>query len=213
MKATFTDEMARERLAYLRRRTTRPEGVPYPKPKALTICSKNGPSCACTRRSIPGKSPCWNRPRMVTRRPSTVIYQVPAGRARAPLATRKVVTCPDADFGTLVGRGVPFYSRRVDACITSLPHTGRAEGGACARPGGTRRRAAASTAPRRRGAQEQTAILEDDVVALPVACGEMAFRGDAPEPIIKHGVHMRPFLCRRHAIDASADGVCSTPCR
>jgi hypothetical protein len=34
--------------------------------------------------------------------------------------------------------------------------------------------------------KEQTvAILEDDVVALPVACGEMAFRGDALEPIIK----------------------------
>ena len=31
----------------------------------------------------------------------------------------------------------------------------------------------------------QIAICEDDVVALPVACGEMAFRGDALEPIIK----------------------------
>ena len=29
----------------------------------------------------------------------------------------------------------------------------------------------------------QIAICEDDVVALPVACGEMAFRGDALEPV------------------------------
>ena len=53
--------------------------------------------------------------------------------------------------------------------------------------------------------KEQTvAILEDDVVALPVACGEMAFRGDALEPIIKQrgpwavrlelkGVHEKPL--------------------
>ncbi len=54
--------------------------------------------------------------------------------------------------------------------------------------------------------KEQTvAILEDDVVALPVACGEMAFRGDALEPIIKQrGSYAASFLCRRHAIDASA---------
>ena len=29
----------------------------------------------------------------------------------------------------------------------------------------------------------QIAICEDDVVALPVACGEMAFRGEALEPV------------------------------
>ena len=56
--------------------------------------------------------------------------------------------------------------------------------------------------------KEQTvAILEDDVVALPVACGEMAFRGDALEPIIKQrgpwavrlelkGVHEKPLAGR-----------------
>ena len=53
--------------------------------------------------------------------------------------------------------------------------------------------------------RKQTVICEDDVVALPVACGEMAFRGDALEPIIKQrGSYAASFLCRRHAIDASA---------
>ena len=48
-------------------------------------------------------------------------------------------------------------------------------------------------------------ICEDDVVALPVACGAMAFRGDALEPIIKQwGSYAASFLCRRHATDASA---------
>ena len=31
--------------------------------------------------------------------------------------------------------------------------------------------------------KQQTVICEDDVVALPVACGEMAFRGEALEPV------------------------------
>ena len=51
----------------------------------------------------------------------------------------------------------------------------------------------------------QIAICEDDVVALPVACGEMAFRGDALEPVFpQRGSYAASFLCRRHAIDASA---------
>ena len=95
----------------------------------------------------------------------------------------------------------------VDA-ITSLPHTGRAEGGARARPGGhgVAGRAASNRDLVAAEPKEQTvAILEDDVVALPVACGEMAFRGDALEPIIKQrGSYAASFLCRLHAIDASA---------
>ncbi len=50
----------------------------------------------------------------------------------------------------------------------------------------------------------QIAICEDDVVALPVACGEMAFRGDALEPVFTQkgpwavrleleGVHEKPL--------------------
>ena len=44
---------------------------------------------------------------------------------------------------------------------------------------------------------------EDDVVALPVACGEMAFRGDALEPIIKQrGSYAASFLWGPWAVDA-----------
>jgi len=51
----------------------------------------------------------------------------------------------------------------------------------------------------------QIAICEDDVVALPVVCGEMAFRGDALEPVFpQRGSYAASFLCRLHAIDASA---------
>ena len=50
----------------------------------------------------------------------------------------------------------------------------------------------------------QIAMCEDDVVALPVACGEMAFRGDALEPVFSQkgpwavrleleGVHEKPL--------------------
>ena len=70
-----------------------------------------------TRRSIPGKLPCWNRARRVwlTRRRWMVI--VLRCRLVEPVRgwlSRKVVTCPDADFGTLVGtrRPILFAARR-----------------------------------------------------------------------------------------------------
>ena len=53
--------------------------------------------------------------------------------------------------------------------------------------------------------KKQTVICEDDVVALPVACGEMAFRGDALEPVFpQRGSYAASFLCRLHAIDATS---------
>jgi hypothetical protein len=92
MKATFTDEMARERLAYLAawksnlRRvrprhptlvdlrtgiygggtTRRADGGSFIQNRRRSqSVQRTGPSCASTRRSIPGKSPCWNRARRV----------------------------------------------------------------------------------------------------------------------------------------------------
>ena len=119
MKATFTDEMARERLAYLRRRhddESRRREL-YSSPKTLTICSKNGAvvrlhkaldsaklavlepgtSCLCEEEAFDG--------------------DVLRCRLVEPVRgwlSRKVVTCPDADFGTLVvtRRPILFAARR-----------------------------------------------------------------------------------------------------
>ena len=49
-------------------------------------------------------------------------------------------------------------------------------------------------------------------MALPVACGEMAFRGDALEPIIKQRGSYAASFCVAPP-RASARWVCSTPCR
>ena len=78
--------------------------------------------------------------------------------------SRKVVTCPDADFGTLVAP---------KETVQRVP----AGHGVAGRAASNHQLVAAEP-------KEQTvAILEDDVVALPVACGEMAFRGEALEPV------------------------------
>ena len=119
MKATFTNEMARERLAYLRRRhdeESRRRKL-YSKPKALTVCSKNG---AVVRRHKALDS----RKIAVLEPGATCMAEEEAFdgdilrcRLVEPVRgwlSRKVVTCPDADFGTLVGtrRPILFAARR-----------------------------------------------------------------------------------------------------
>ena len=189
MKATFTDEMARERLAYLRRRhddESRRREL-YSSPKTLTICSKNGAvvrlhkaldsakiavlepgtSCLCEEEAFDG--------------------DVLRCRLVEPVRgwlSRKVVTCPDADFGTLVAP---------KEAVQRVP----AGHGVAGRAASNRDLVAAEP-------KTQIAICEDDVVALPVACGEMAFRGDALEPVFTQkgpwavrleleGVHEKPL--------------------
>ena len=119
MKATFTDEMARERLAYLRRRhdeESRRRKL-YPKPKALTICSKNG--------AVVRLHKALDSRKIAVLEPGTTCMadeeafdgDILRCRLVEPVRgwlSRKVVTCPDADFGTLVGtrRPILFAARR-----------------------------------------------------------------------------------------------------
>ena len=60
--------------------------------------------------------------------------------------------------------------------------------------------------PRKRTADVDAICEKDvDVVALPVASGEMAFRGETLEPVFpQRGSYAASFLCRLHATDASA---------
>jgi hypothetical protein len=119
MKATFTNEMARERLAYLRRRhdeESRRRKL-YPKPKTLTICSKNG--------AVVRLHKALDSRKIAVLEPGTTCMadeeafdgDILRCRLVEPVRgwlSRKVVTCPDADFGTLVGTRRPslFAARR-----------------------------------------------------------------------------------------------------
>ena len=170
MKATFTNEMARERLAYLRRRhdeESRRRKL-YPKPKALTICSKNG--------AVVRLHKALDSRKIAVLEPGTTCMadeeafdgDILRCRLVEPVRgwlSRKVVTCPDADFGTLLAP---------KEAVQRVP----AGHGVAGRAASNRDLVAAEP-------KTQIAVCEDDVVALPVACGEMAFRGDALEPIIK----------------------------
>ena len=118
-KATFTNEMARERLAYLRRRhddESRRRRL-YSSPKMLTICSKNGAVVrlhkALDSRKIavlePGTT-CLSEEEAL----DGVVLRCRITEPVRGWLSRKVVTCPDADFGTLVAtrRPISFAARR-----------------------------------------------------------------------------------------------------
>ena len=135
---------------------------------------------------------------------------MPVGRARARLAVAEGRDVPrrgfwDArrDAASHFIRGASMASPRSRVFLTQVapkeaPARVPAGHGVAGRAASNRDLVAAEP-------KKQTVICEDDVVALPVACGEMAFRGDALEPVFpQRGSYAASFLCRRHAIDASA---------
>ena len=119
MKATFTDEMARERLAYLRRRhddESRRRKL-YSKPKALTVCSKNGAVVRLHKALDSRKIAVLEPGTTCVADEEALDGDILRCRLVEPVRgwlSRKVVTCPDADFGTLVGtrRPILFAARR-----------------------------------------------------------------------------------------------------
>ena len=209
MKATFTNEMARERLAYLRRRhddESRRRRL-YSSPKTLTICSKNGAVVrlhkALDSRKIavlePGTT-CLSEEEAL----DGVVLRCRITEPVRGWLSRKVVTCPDADFGTLVATRRPLLcvacrSRVFLTQVAPKEAVQRVPAGNSVKGRAASNRDLVAAEPR-----TQIAICEDDVVALPVACGEMAFRGDALEPVFTQkgpwavrleleGVHEKPL--------------------
>ena len=119
MKATFTNEMARERLAYLRRRhddESRRRKL-YSSPKTLTICSKNG-AVVRLRKALDSRKIAVLEPGTTCVADEEALDgDILRCRLVEPVRgwlSRKVVTCPDADFGTLVATRRPllFAARR-----------------------------------------------------------------------------------------------------
>ncbi|CAH0365569.1 unnamed protein product [Pelagomonas calceolata] len=188
-KATFTNEMARERLAYLRRRhddESRRRKL-YSRPKTLTICSKNGAVVRLRKALDSAKIAVLEPGATCVADEEALDGVVLRCRITEPVRgwlSRKVVTCPDADFGTLVAP---------KEAVRRVPAGNQVQGRAASN------RDLVAAEPK-----TQIAICEDDVVALPVACGEMAFRGDALEPVFTQkgpwavrleleGVHEKPL--------------------
>jgi len=173
-KATFTDEMARERLAYLRRRhddESRRRKL-YSSPKTLTIYSKNGAVVRLHKALDSAKIAVLEPGTTCVADEEALDGVVLRCRITEPVSgwlSRKVVTCPDADFGTLVAP---------KEAVQRVP----AGHGVAGRAASNRDLVAAE--PKKRTADVDAICEKDvDVVALPVACGEMAFRGEALEPV------------------------------
>ena len=107
MKATFTDEMARERLAYLRRRhddESRRRKL-YSSPKTLTVSSKNGAVVRLHKALDSAKIAVLEPGATCMADEEALDGDILRCRLVEPVRgwlSRKVVTCPDADFGTLV---------------------------------------------------------------------------------------------------------------
>ena len=124
---------------------------------------------------------------------------MPVGRARAGLAVAEGRDVPRRGFRDARRDAASHFIR--GASITSLPTQVAPKEAPARVPAGhgVAGRAASNRDLVAAEPKEQTvAILEDDVVALPVACGEMAFRGDALEPVFpQRGSYAASFLCRR----------------
>ena len=113
MKATFTNEMARERLAYLRRRhddESRRRKL-YSSPKTLTVSSKNGAVVRLHKALDSAKIAVLEPGATCMADEEALDGVVLRCRITEPVRgwlSRKVVTCPDADFGTLVATRRPL---------------------------------------------------------------------------------------------------------
>jgi len=191
-KATFTNELSRERLLYLRKRYEEEQNRRklYTGPKTLTVVAKKG-AVVRAEKALDSAKLAVLEPRATC----TGVEEAFAGsvvrcRLVAPVrgwVSRKVVACGDAEFGTLAEESAPARS------ATRAAVTGRAA---------SNNRLVAEVAEKKKQIVDVDALVEAEdsgdngdperrraralervVIALPAACGEMAFRGAALVPI------------------------------